>query len=348
MSETEQTIFFAWQSDSPAATNRNAICIALTDAVAAIEAGRPGFFLKIDEATRDMLGAGDVPRSIREKIEAADMFLGDVTNVTPPSSKTHPCPKCPNPNVTFEIGYAAAHLGWNRMLLLINLEISKFGDLPFDFDHQRVSQYRVKAKADTKGIKKLTELLIEAISMILDGNPPRPAELRVTDPAEIRRKRDVEAVRWAFSQISLPKIEDHIERLPGIVDHYDFFYYESYRGVICSPLFHVNDPALDTAFRGLNAAWGAALSFGESYTYDSGDRYIFSSPNLASSPNRQRANWDSIRAASADMHRHLHALLTIVREHYVEIDIFETNRKALEQFRTIEAYRGDHDKKGDD
>lgn len=352
MSEREHTIFFAWQSDSPPVTNRNAIRLALTSAASIIEADRPGLTLKIDEATRDMIGADDVPRSIREKIEAADMFVGDVTTVTPlpPSGgKTRPCP---NPNVTFEIGYAAAHLGWNRMILLTNLAIAKFEDLPFDFDRHRVSQYRVKAATDAKGLQKLTQLLTEAIGMILDGNPPRPAELRVTDPAEIRRNRDVEAARWALSQFALPAIEDHIERLPHIIDSRDFFYYYSYHGVIGNALFHMNDPALDAAFRGLDVAWSEALSYGENYTDAPGERYIFASPGDAPLSDHRQADWDSILAARSDMHRHLHAILAIVREHYVEIDILETNRMAFEQWRNDHAktqalYAG-FDKKNDD
>lgn len=299
-----------------------------------------------------MIGADDVPRSIREKIEAADMFVGDVTTVTPPPSldgKTRPCP---NPNVTFEIGYAAAHLGWNRMILLTNLAIAKFADLPFDFDRHRVSQYRVKAATDAKGIQKLTQLLTEAISMILDGNPLRPAELRMTDPAEIRRKRDVEAARWALSQIALPAIEDHIERLPRIIDSRDFFYYYSYHGVIGNALFHMNDPVLDAAFRGLDVAWGEALSYVENYTDAPGELYIFASPGDAPLSEHRQADWDSILAARSDMHRHLHMILAIVRENYVEIDILETNSRAFEQWRneraTTQARWAHVDEKDDD
>lgn len=83
MSKTEHAVFYAWQSDSPAGTNRNAIRQALVAAAARIEHEQPELTLKLDEATRDMMGADNVPRSILEKIEAADIFVGDVTTVTP-------------------------------------------------------------------------------------------------------------------------------------------------------------------------------------------------------------------------------------------------------------------------
>ncbi|MBP0485153.1 hypothetical protein [Sagittula salina] len=332
MTDKEHTIFFAWQSDSPAPINRNAIRLALAQASSALEADRPGLTLKIDEATRDMIGADDVPRSIRDKIEAADIFVGDVTTVTqPPSSDGNDRP-CPNPNVTFEIGYAAAHIGWNRMILLTNLAIAKFEDLPFDFDRHRVSQFRVKPGSEPKGIERLTKLLTTAIAMILDGTPSRPAELRIIDPAQIRRKRDIEAARWALSQIAIPAIQEHIEYLPHTVQSRDFYYYYSYHGVISNALFHINDPALDAAFRGLDAAWGEALSYGENYTDASGERYVFSSPGDAPLSSDGQSDWDSILAARDDMHRHLHAVLAMVREHYVEIDVLDTNRKAFEQW----------------
>lgn len=333
MPKTEQTLFFAWQSDSPAGSNRGAIRLALTAAATAIEAERPGLTLRIDEATRDMIGADNVPATILEKIEAADIFLGDVTTVTPRAAQGVKARSCPNPNVTFEAGYAAAHLGWRRMILLINLEIASFDDLPFDFDRQRVSQYRVKGETDTKGVNRLTELLVEAVKRVLDGDPPRPAELRLADPAEIRRRRDLDAVRRALSTIAVPKLEDHIARLPRIFDGRDLHHYYSYHGVVATGLFHINDPALDSAVRGLDEAWARALSFAENYNDAGVDRYVFSNPGDAPLSEDQEEDWNSILAARDDMHRHLETLLALIRENYVEIDLIETNRQANEQWR---------------
>jgi hypothetical protein len=185
LSKTEHAVFYAWQSDSPAGTNRNAIRQALVAAAARIEHEQPELTLKLDEATRDMMGAHNVPRSILEKIEAADIFVDDVTTVTPLVPEEVKARPCPNPNVTFEVGYAAAHLGWKRMILLTNLSIARYEDLPFDFDRQRISQYRVKEANDKKGIERLTDLLITALKAILNGNPARPAELRMMDPAQV-------------------------------------------------------------------------------------------------------------------------------------------------------------------
>lgn len=332
MRKTEQTIFYAWQSDSPSGTNRNAIRKALIAAASQIEDEHPGLTLTIDEATRDMLGADNVPRSILEKIEAADVFVGDVTTVTPPTPDGSKIRPCPNPNVTFEVGYAAAHLGWKRMILLTNLSVARYEDLPFDFDRQRISQYRVKEANERKGVDQLTNLLVTALTTILNGDPPRPAELRNMDPAHIRRERDLRAARWALSSFAIPALQDHIENLPHFVSPPHFFYFESFHGVISNSLFHINDTSLDAAFRGLDTAWHEALSYGRNYTDSPSGKSIFSAPGDVLTA-RQKVDWDAILEARKKMHEQLEALLSIIRRDYVEIDLHETNNQAFQKWR---------------
>jgi hypothetical protein len=335
----EIAIFYAWQSDSPPETNRNAIRLALASAVAEIEAQRSKLALRIDEATRDMLGADNVPDSIRAKIEAADIFIGDVTTVTPRSTTPdHKARPCPNPNVTFEVGYAAAHLGWRRMILLINTAVAEFEDLPFDFDRQRVSRFDVKSAAAKSGINALKKLLITALTVIVDRNPARPAELKSADPAEIRRRRDIENANWALSQINIPLLQRDMEDLPGKIDTdtLDFFY--DYHGVIRSGVFHINDPEVDNAFRGLDAAWLRALA--PSYNYHANGRYaFFSSPGDMPLSEEPQRDWDEIVEARNEMSLYLTRLLEVIRRSYVEIDLTETSRSAFENWQREKAER---------
>jgi hypothetical protein len=342
MSDTfhEISIFYAWQTDSPPDTNRNAIRNALTSASAEIESQRPGLVLKIDEATRDMLGADNVPDSIRAKVEAADIFVGDVTTITrPPTSPGDKARPCPNPNVTFEVGYAAAHLGWKRMIILMNTHIAKFDDLPFDFDRQRVSQYLVKSASDRSGINQLKKLLITAITAIVDGNPPRPAELKNANPAEIRRRRDIDSAVWALRQINIPLLQSHIDDLPYKIDTdlLDFFY--DYCGVIGSDLFHVNDPDLDSGFRGLYAAWQRALAPGHNYHAAHGRYAFFGNPGDMPLSPEQQTDWDEIVEARNEMRLQIARLLDVIRRNYVEIDLKETSRIALENWQKEKADR---------
>ena len=103
MSKLNPTIiFYAWQDDLPAASNKNSIRTGLKEATQSITGE---FYL--DEATRDTPGSPNIPQEILEKIPKADIFIADVTRITPDGAKKH----CPNPNVTFELGVAARHLG---------------------------------------------------------------------------------------------------------------------------------------------------------------------------------------------------------------------------------------------
>ncbi|MET3726091.1 hypothetical protein [Sphingomonas trueperi] len=333
----EMTIFYAWQSDSPPATNRNAIRTALTLAAADVEAKRPGVTLRIDEATRDMLGADNVPDSIRSKIEAADVFIGDVSVVTsacPEGDKMRPCP---NPNVTFEVGYAAAHLGWKRLILLLNVAFSRFEDLPFDFDRQRVSSYKIASATDRSGSQNLRSLLATALTAILDRPPQRPAELKAVDPSEIRTRRDIENATWALEQLHIPIVESHIEALPHVVETGALHFYHNYLGVIDNGLFHINDPELDAPFRSLADAWRRALLPSSNYHTNSGGNAIFSSPGDAPLTPDQQKDWDDILAAREEMAAHLSRLLDVVRKKYVTIELKETNRVAFQTWQREKA-----------
>lgn len=327
MSDTEFTIFYAWQSDSPAETNRTAILRALTDAAAAVESAR-GTVVIIDQATRNLLGADSVIDSIRAKIEAADMFVGDVTTVTLPPPEGRKARPCPNPNVTFEVGYAAAHLGWKRCTLLINTAHSRHEELPFDFSPQRVGAFRVAKGRDTGGVKSLAKLLKDAILGVLDKKPRRPAELRALDPAAKRRERDLAASLEALSQFSITALQSHIDDLPRAFSQRDLDFFHHFAAVVTSALFHINDPALNAAFRGLFAAWDQALSHPERYR-PSGDRLIFSNFGDAPLDAEQEVSWNAIEAARSEMARNLGDLLRIVREDYVEIDLLQTNAAAI-------------------
>lgn len=122
----------------------------------------------IDEATRKLAGAQNVPIAIIEKIRSADIFVADITSVTKDENLSK---SFPNPNVVFELGYAAAHLGWARIVLLFNKAIAEFKDLPFDFDRQRISPYTLEPGAEKAASKPLSDLVNKALDIIATENP---------------------------------------------------------------------------------------------------------------------------------------------------------------------------------
>jgi hypothetical protein len=152
-------VFYAWQSDLPEQFNHHAIMQALNRATVQLmeEASSAGQIVNfvVDDATREMVGSGHIPTSIIQKIQAADFFVGDVSSINANQDSAR---KTPNPNVVFELGFAAATLGWERILMLINSSLGGSPeDMPFDFDRHRATTY---ALADGEGAQQALNSLV--------------------------------------------------------------------------------------------------------------------------------------------------------------------------------------------
>src|SRR5262245_60249296 len=113
----QQTVFYSWQSDSPNSVNRGFIADCLERALKEVRVDEE---LRLDPCldrdTSGVPGSPDIAATIFEKIGAADIFVADVTFINPPGSKR----RTPNPNVMVELGYAAARLGWDRIICVFN------------------------------------------------------------------------------------------------------------------------------------------------------------------------------------------------------------------------------------
>lgn len=322
-------IFYSWQSDSPKKTNLNAIRKALGSACERLALVYPSLKLVPDEATRDTSGSPKITDKIIEKIDAASIFLADITTITAPDAAR----PCPNPNVGFELGYAVASLGWNRIVLLFNDAIGVFPtDLPFDFAQNRASRYNYALTDPTSKIDALSKLLETAVKAIIDKDPKKPAELRGLTPEKIRHDRDVENMRWLMETIHLPTIQQHIEDLPRKITDQAMWFYENFRGVAGNSLFNVYNPALKTAVEKFYNGWSKALSHDEEYRDISHGSYIFS--NLMDAPLNavQQVAWDDIKDGRTEMAEGITSILDRLRADYLEINIQQTNEHAWKNY----------------
>jgi hypothetical protein len=103
----------------------------------------------VDEATRDRPGSPNVSLTIQEKIRVADLFVCDITTINPGAPDNQR--RVPNPNVMFELGYAVAQLGWERIVLVFNRAHGAFpDDVPFDIKGHRVSDYEFSLPLEPK------------------------------------------------------------------------------------------------------------------------------------------------------------------------------------------------------
>jgi hypothetical protein len=155
----EKTIFYSWQSDLPSNTNRNFIENALRNAIRSIVNDQNAIVEPvIDRDTYNIAGTPDIAHSILAKISTASAFLGDVSILDAKAARP-----APNPNVLVELGYAAAKLGWENIILVLNTEFGGPDLLPFDLRGRRIVTYTTNAanKIDKKQVSGLLQGRLE-------------------------------------------------------------------------------------------------------------------------------------------------------------------------------------------
>lgn len=207
-------LFFSWQSDlNPEVTTR-AIRSALRAAMTDVEKDHP-VDIVLDEATRNVSGSPYIPYAIADKISKADLFVGDITTVIRREGQSGK--SFPNPNVTFELGIAAAELGWSRIIMLFNSALAALDDLPFDFDRHRISKFEFPADDNQhkRHADNLRKLAHAAIAQIVADDPKRPRELQEIPPEKIKRSRDIDNLRLFLDRVNTDYLEEHILDLPN-------------------------------------------------------------------------------------------------------------------------------------
>lgn len=321
------TAFYSWQSDLSDAANRNGIRNGLQKVKKALKSE---VRLVIDEATRDTPGSPHIPSKIFEKIRACDIFLADVTTIT---GKGHAGRACANPNVAFELGYAASQVGWDRIILLVNTAVSPLSDLPFDFDRHRVMTYAHGDKPTPEQKKALEASLKVGVEAIAKHDPPRARDLEGLSTEQILRQRDVANITWALEQVHQPSLDDFVETMPSQLRAKILWYFENFRGVVSSSLFHISDADLAKLFDKWLRGWGMALSGGAHF-------HMASNPSLLVwSGDRDQQSEKAlkrIRKGLVKMETARQAVLEKIRETYVEIDIDVTNKAAFNAWRRDE------------
>lgn len=317
-------VFYSWQSDLPNETNRGAIRDALRGAKKNL---KEKVDFTVDEATRDKPGSPNIPLTILEKIRTADVFVADVTTVTGRRAGKRPCP---NPNVIFELGYAAAHLGWDRIVLLSNISISPLKDLPFDFDRHRAMTYEMTPPPSDQAKKALLNKIATAILEIAKHSPKRPRDYEGRSIESIQRDRDIANIEWALSQVHMPSLDQFIETMPDRIDTRIIHLRENFSGVVTNSLFYLSDPTLDELFRDLSATWGKMLQRDSHYRQTNNLYLQIWDGGPAGNDERVFRKLQKHRVRLAELQRQL---LARVRKSYPEVDLDAANRKAWKQFK---------------
>jgi hypothetical protein len=134
-------VFYAWQNDRPRETCRDFIHEAAAEAI-----HRVGCDMRIEDSprldhdTKNEAGSPPIAETILRKIRQSAVIIADMTYCSEireegPNGKVRK--KNPNPNVMLELGYAAATMGWNRVILVMNEKYGGPSWLPFDLKNHR-------------------------------------------------------------------------------------------------------------------------------------------------------------------------------------------------------------------
>jgi hypothetical protein len=327
-------VFYSWQSELPEDDNRGAIRAALRLASIEIEAKGGRRHIVIDEATRNLPGSPNIPQAILDKIRAADMFVADITTTTGHGEQDRPGA---NANVIFELGFAVASLGWDRVVMLFNKGYGNFpDDLPFDFDRHRASPYELPDKAQSKAPQRynsLRDICRNAIKAILEVDPKLPADLAGKTDAEKKRLRDIANLKWILAMIHFPTLDSHVENVPDMIHDKIFHFWEQFDSTFRNSLFHLYDQKAFAALERMHQHWRETLSHDEFYDQTNNPSvYTFRDRTGLRAPEEAEKALEAIRAAARGLRNAMRDLLRIVRHDYLEVDIDETNKTAWEDY----------------
>ncbi len=206
------TIFYSWQRDIRAAACRTLIQEALESAAKKIgDDDSVGVEAVIDRDTQDVPGAPDIGATILAKIDAAAVFVADVTIVaqTPAGKST------PNPNVLVELGYALKALGPSRLVMVMNTAFGRPEDLPFDLRQKRALPSRSPDDAGERAphrqpLPRALERALRGILAVSAPSAPRP-RVRLSlsyEKQQIAQEHHVYALVVGLKNTSTKRIDD--------------------------------------------------------------------------------------------------------------------------------------------
>jgi len=136
---TRPSVFYAWQADRPRGSTRDLIRNCATNAIAKIASTGPITDApRLDHDTLQQSGTPPIAETIFRKIKSSAMFLADVTfTAETRDTRGKVMKRICNDNVMIELGYAAATIGWDRIVLVMNKHYGGPSHLPFDLRNHR-------------------------------------------------------------------------------------------------------------------------------------------------------------------------------------------------------------------
>jgi hypothetical protein len=145
------TVFYSWQNDLPRDIARDIIHDAAEIAIAKLaQNARLEDSPRLDHDTEGVSGAPAIGDTILAKIDQCGAFIADVSIIGKSHAGNTRRKYLPNPNVLLELGYAAARVGWDRVVLVMNQSFGRPERLPFDLRYRRFPlRFSLRSGADS-------------------------------------------------------------------------------------------------------------------------------------------------------------------------------------------------------
>ncbi len=332
-------VFHAWQSDISKSTNRYLIRDSLEKAIEKLNAsGEHSARIAMDEATRDEPGSPNIATTIESKIDLCDVFVGDVSIINQDTRQPRPVP---NPNVVYETGWAAARIGWGRVILLHNLATGPLEDLPFDIRGRRVSSYRADETTSIPAVRNhLSKLLGVAIGGSIASAPPIRVKTTSkpigTLSPEQRRSRDARTVLEFLSVLDSEWIDSYLRHLreEQILEDADVRYI-MFMSVTSAARFHLFDENTAKKVQAFVAAWYEVMAVTRYGDNLDGRYYARFRPEVYATPMSAERLHEKLQEVTEHLNKSFRALLARVKRSYSEFDLTETDHKARAAYENL-------------
>lgn len=310
-------VFFSWQSDIDAKTNRNVISDCLRDICKKNS-------LIFDEATNERCGSPDIASTIEEKIRGADIFVADVTIINAgTTSKT-----TPNPNVLFELGIAQATLGWDRIILIVNTAYAPISDLPFDIKSHRALSYSLNSQdaaslSNKQKTTRMYEPLKNGVLSILNKDPLKEI-LKGNNPKQIQYNKDYKKLEDLLDYFHFDSIQDFCEDGPKDVGKYMLLFQKHLAQEIKKPSFIFYDKELEALIKDIHSTLNKCIPLGAPYRFNSDQTSLtWEIPfDVFPSKDDEKLFYSAV-SACRKLDELIRRLAQIVHERYPEINLDE-------------------------
>lgn len=326
-------VFFSWQSDIDIV--RNAARDLIRQAVKQLE-GKHGEKFSYTEATRNVPGAINIPIAILEAIAASDVFVADITTInqgqkcrrkhaykyrlTPKNRRALKPRKTPNPNVVFELGFASALLGWERIILILDKVYGDLSDVPFDFRQHRILEISTDGTRSQLR-KKYLAGVTNAIERIWNSKPVRVGVIN-SERAAYELDRDEKTTRRLLKVLDFRVLNSALDALPSQAPFAFMPAWDSFDGAYSKIENHLYNEELQASFKALHLSWGRVMGYSNHFFPHDGnaDYYVFHN-------HRQLAhNSELVASLTGDVESFAESLRQVVRvvsKHFPVIDLEE-------------------------